>query len=263
MDPLLNRSGGRTLIVPAIAKIAAEASGRFIGLFCGAADVFFVTEPRKGVLVDARKPLIAFYEAVQREPDAVYDELQRLMGLSFSERTFNQIRSKWNGKDFGVLFAAKLLYLNRSCATGTFSVDQGQRFSALWGGMPSPPPLPSLEDVRQASAALKRMRLYTKDYALVLRAARKGDVVYVDAPDWGVGISYGGAMFTETDHIRMSRLLRKASERGVSVLVSNTDCDAVQLLYGGWADTEAFDDGRLLISAIGSAMDRRQMSLFG
>jgi DNA adenine methylase len=251
------------MIVPAIAKIAAQASGRFICLFCGAADVFFTAEPTKGVLVDSRTPLIAFYEAVQREPDAVYDELQRLMKLSFSERTFNQIRSKWNGKDFGVLFAAKLLYLNRSCAPGTFSVDQGQRFSAIWGGLSSPPTLPSLDDVRRASAALKRMRLYTKDYAYVLRAARKGDVIYVDAPDWGVGISYGGAMFTETDHLRLSRLLRKSSERGVTVLVSNTDCDAMQLLYGGWADTEVFDGDRILISAVGSAMDRRQMSLFG
>lgn len=263
MDPLLNRSAGREMIAPAIAKTISVASGRFIGLFCGAADVFFMAEPDSGVLVDSRKPIIAFYEAIQREPDAVHDELQRLLKLSFSERTFNQIRSKWNGKDFGVLFAAKLLYLNRICVPGTFSVDQGQRFSALWGGMSSPPGVPSLDDIRLASAALKRMRLYTKDYAYVLRAARKGDVIYVDAPDWGVDISYGGAMFTETDHVRLSRLLRKASERGVSVLVSNVDCDAVQLLYGGWADTEVFDGGRLLISAIGSAIDRRQMSLFG
>ena len=263
MDPLLSRHQGRELIVPAIANIVSGVTGRFIGLFCGAADVFFHVEPRKGVLVDSRKPLIAFYEAVQREPDAVYDELQLLIKRAFSERTFNQILSKWNGKDFGVLFAAKLLYLNRSCAPGTFAVDQGQRFSATWGGLESLPGLPSLDDMRRASAALKRMRLYTKDYAYVLRAARKGDVVYVDAPTWGVAISYGGAMFTESDQIRLARLLRKASERGVSIVVSSTDCDAVQLMYGGWADTETFNNGQLLVSAMGSSVDRRQMSLFG
>jgi DNA adenine methylase len=240
-----------------------ESNGRFIGLFCGAADAFFAARPPRGVLVDARKPYVAFYEAVQREPDAVHDELQKLLKLSFSERTFNQIRSKWNGKDFGVLFAAKFLYLNRVCADGSFSVDQGQRFTAVWGGLSSLPNFPSLEDVKRASTALKRVRLYTKDYALVLRAARKGDVIYADAPPWGTGIAYGGSLFTEADHVRLARLLRKASERGVTVLVSNADSEGIQALYGNWADTESFDGDQVLISAVGSFLDRRQMNLFG
>jgi DNA adenine methylase len=263
MDPLLSRPKDRSIVVPSIAKMVGGASGRFIGLFCGAADVFFASEPSRGVLVDARKPYVAFYEAIQREPDAVFEELQKLLKLSFSERTFNQIRSKWNGKDFGVVFAAKFLYLNRVCADGSFSVDQGQRFTATWGELYKLPSFPSLDDMKRASAALKRVRLYTKDYALVLRAARKGDVVYADAPPWGTGIAYGGSVFTESDHVRLARLLRKASERGVTVLVSNADCEGIQALYGSWADTEAFDGDQVVVSAVGSFMDRKQMNLFG
>jgi DNA adenine methylase len=229
-------------------------------MFCDTADVFFKVEPTRGVLVDARKPIIAFYEAVQREPDAVHEELQKLLDKPQTERTFNQIRSKWNGKDFGVVFAAKMLYLNRACRPGSFSVDLGQRFSAecgLW----SCSTFPSLGELRQASAILRRMRLYTKDYAYVLRAARKGDVVYVDSPSWGVGISYGGVIFAESEQNRLARLLRRAADRGVTVICSNLDCEPVRALYEPWADTETVGDF-VMISSVGSYMDRKQMSLF-
>jgi DNA adenine methylase len=262
MEPLLTRPNDRSAIVAAVAQKAISVSnGRFIGLFCDAADVFFAVEPARGVLVDARKPIVAFYEAVQREPDAVHEELQKLIDKPLTERTFNHVRSKWNGKDFGVLFAAKFLYLNRVCAPGTFSVDLGQRFAAQWGDI-SNPSFPSLENLKQASALLRRMRLYTKDYAYVLRAARKGDVVYVDSPTWGVGISYGGALFAESEHNRLARLLRRASDRGVTVIASNADCEPVRALYEPWADTETIGEF-VMISSVGSYMDRRQMSLFG
>lgn len=261
MEALLSRPSDRHAIVAALAqKVISLSNGRFIGLFCDTADVFFSVEPTRGVLADARKPLIAFYEAIQREPDAVYEELRKLLDKPLTERTFNQIKSKWNGKDFGVLFAAKFLYLNKLCAPGSFSVDLGQRFAAQWGNVDSPG-FPSLDDLKRASAVLRRMRLYTKDYAYVLRAARKGDVVYVDSPTWGVGISYGGALFAESEHNRLARLLRRAADRGVTVVASNADCDPVRALYEPWADTETVGDF-VMISSVGSYMDRKQMNLF-
>jgi DNA adenine methylase len=261
MEALLSRPNDRHAIVAAVAQKAISLSnGRFIGLFCDAADVFFAIEPTRGVLVDARKPIIAFYEAIQREPDGVYEELRKLLDKPQTERTFNQIKAKWNGKDFGVLFAAKFLYLNKVCVPGSFSVDLGQRFAAEWDGGRQPS-FPSLEDLKRASSVLRRMRLYTKDYAYVLRAARKGDVVYVDSPTWGVGISYGGTLFAESEHNRLARLLRRAADRGVTVLASNADCEPIRALYEPWADTETVGDF-VMISSVGSYMDRKQMSLF-
>lgn len=262
MEPLLRSDESRKSVSSAlIEKAKSLGNGRFVGVFCGLSDVFFSVEPSKGVLIDARKPIIAFYEAVQREPDAVYDEVQRLLGQPFNEKTFNQIRSKWNGKDFGVLFAAKFLYLNRTSLLGSFSVDLGQRFSASWGGLSSPPSFPTLDELRSASSALRNVRLYTNDYAYVLRACRKGDLVYVDLPSWGIAVPYGGSVFSEDDHARIGRLLRKASNRGVNVIASNLDCEAIRMIYGTWSDIEVIDDWAV-ISAAGSYFDRKQMSLF-
>lgn len=262
MEPLLSCPADRKAVVDAIVQKASSlGGGRFIGLFCGVADVFFSIEPGRGVLVDARKPLIAFYEAIQREPDGVYEELKKLLDRPITERTFNQIKSKWNGRDFGVIFAAKFLYLNRMCVPGTFSVDLGQRFAATWKNGISPI-FPSQEHMRHASGVLRRVRLYTKDYSYVLRAARKGDIIYVDAPTWGVGISYGGSLFAENEHNRLARLLRRASDRGVTVLTSNIDCEAIRALYEHWADTESVGKS-IMISSVGSYMDRKQMNLFG
>lgn len=276
MKPLLKWPGERPSVIPIVADRISDClaqGGRFIDLFAGGASVFFMLEPARGVLVDARRPLMAFYEAVQRDPTAVYDELQRLIDSGFDEVSFERVKSGWNGRDFGVRFAAKFIYLSKSSKKGSFFADVGQSFTAKWIDRKRQPTFPSLGKFQAASSLLRRFRLYTRDYSYIVRAAHKGDVIYADAPYWGMRAPYGGGIFGEKDHRRLARLLGKASDRGVRVFVSNIDCDGIRDLYGSWADIDELPIKRrggglagpsqeVLLSATTPFAERNQLNLF-
>ena len=100
MKPLLKWPGGKRRIAPLLVERMSpylSERGRFVELFTGSAAAFFALEPQRAVLVDVCKPLMAFYEAVKREPEAVSSELEVLLELPFGEETFTRIKQGWNG----------------------------------------------------------------------------------------------------------------------------------------------------------------------
>lgn len=279
MKPLLKWPGSKRRIAPLLVdKMAGHVSprGRFIELFTGSAAVFFQMKPERAVLVDACKPLVAFYEAVKREPVAFSDELERLCDMPFGEETFSRIKTEWNGHDFGVKFAAQLMYLNKLGFNGLFRLNRKLGFNVAWGKKKVLPGFPDRDEITYASILLHRAALHSKDFSYVLRATHEGDVVYADPPYWGTYDRYAGGRFGEGDQRRLARMLRKASERGVTVFVSNVDCEEVRGLYDSWMDMETIpvrhiigrtaesrkEVDELLMAAIPPFANRNQLNLF-
>jgi DNA adenine methylase len=237
----------------------------------------FELEPERSVLVDTCKPLISFYEAIKREPDSVHDELEHLKGLEFGEETFSRIKQEWSGHDFGVKFAARLIYLNKLCYNGLFRLNKKLKFNVAWGKKKKLPSFPSLNEFRYAASVLGRTKLYHRDYSRILRATHAGDVVYADPPYWGTYDRYAGGAFKEREHRKLALMLRRASERGVTVFTSNVDCEEVRRLYEHWADIEVVPVNHIigctsgsrrkvnevLVAATGPFVDKRQLNLFG
>lgn len=280
MKPLLKWPGSKSRIADDIANRIAPClteKGRYVELFAGSASVLFHLNPKRSVIVDSCKPLISFYEAIKREPDAVYNELTSLMDLPVSEESYYHIRSQWNGNDFGVKFAAQFIYLNKMCFNGLFRMSSDLKFNVSWGQKDKMPYFPELDEIRNVSNVLRNAKLYCRDYSVILRATRKGDVVYADPPYWGKYDRYSGAgsSFSEKEQRRLANMLKRAAQRGVTVFASNVDCDEVRSLYE-WADIDyipvrhkisASSEGRkdvneIIASSIGPWENKNQMSLF-
>jgi DNA adenine methylase len=275
MEPLLKWPGGKRRLAQYICKSIGKIpdDGRYIELFAGSAAVFFHLMPKNAVLVDVCKPVIYFYEAIQREPEVFCDELERLLELPHSEETYNQIKRQWNGSDFGVRFAAQLLYLNKLGFNGLFRLNQKSEFNVAWGKKKKQPAFPSRETIMQASDLLKGAKLYAADYSNVLRSTHKNDVVYADPPYYGTYDRYSGFSFKDDDHKKLALGLLHAVERGVDVYASNIDNEAVRQMYSGWSQLEVVSllhkigctsESRkkvdeLFIVARGSSGDPRQM----
>lgn len=279
MKPLLKWPGGkRKVALDFAARIVPEigSGGRYLELFAGGAAVFFEMELERAVLVDICKPLMSFYEAVQREPLAVYEEMEVLKDYPFGEWSYNQIRSEWNGDDFGVRFAARMMYLNKTCFNGLFRLNRNKRFNVPWGKKKKLPAFPTRNNYLRAAALLSSTTLYAKDYTYVLRAAHRGDVVYVDPPYWGTYDGYSGQGFSEQDQRKLGKMLHSAAKRGVSIFGSNVDCPEIRSIYGDWAcidvipadhtiaaaggDRRTVDE--VVISATHPLADLKQMNLF-
>lgn len=258
MEPLLKWPGSKRRVAAELsAKISADINpkGRYVELFAGSAALFFHMEPRRAVLVDINKPLIAFYEAVQREPNAFYDETQRLIELPHCEDTFLKIRGEWNGRDFGTKFAARLLYLNKVCFNGLFRLNKDLVFNVPWGKKENLPEFPSKDEVLAASELLRRAKLYHRDFGTVLRTTHCYDTVFCDPPYYGTFDGYAGGKFTDHDQQRLARGLKSAAARGVNAYATNTDCPEIRRLYEDWSQIETIK----VLHRIGASADSRKV----
>ncbi len=279
MKPLLKWPGSKRRIAGQLsARIRPHLSkeGRFIELFAGSAAVFFDLEPERAVLVDVCKPLMSFYEAVQRDPNALYDELERLFELPFTAETYNNIKKEWNGNDYGVKFAARLMYLNRTGFNGLFRLNRKGGYNVAWGKLKKLPGFPTREEVNRASILLNGTTLYGQDYSGILKATHKGDVVYADPPYWQTYDRYAGGGFKDEDHKKLAKGLAQAVHRGVSIFASNLDNEYVRDFYGTWSSIDIIPVlhkigctpesrktvNEVIISAVAPFVDPRQLALF-
>ena len=204
------------------------------------------------------------------------EEVELLKDYPFGEWSYNQIRQEWNGNDFGVRFAARMMYLNRTCFNGLFRLNKAKKFNAPWGKKMKLPAFPTRKEYLRASRLLSGATLYAKDYGHVLRSAHRGDVVYADPPYWGMFDGYSGEGFSQQDHRKLGKMLRRAAERGVSIFSSNVNCPEVLSIYEDWAGIDvmpvdhtiaaAGGDRRIVdevvIYATHPLVDPRQMDLF-
>lgn len=256
MEPLLKYPGGKRRISDYIIGQMKDVlgRGRYIEPFAGGAAVFFKLEPKSAILSDVNKPIINFYEAIQREPSAVYDEILRLLELPHTEETYNRIRADWNGHDFGVKFAAKLLYMNKNGFNGLFRLNKELGYNVAWGKKPKQPAFPTLEELKQASDLLRRTKLYVADFSKIIPRAKKFDSLYVDPPYWDTYDRYAGSGFNNDQQQKLARQLHKAHQRGVSVFASNIDCEGVRQAYQHWTNIEVVS----LLHKIGCTTESRK-----
>lgn len=209
--------------------------GRYIELFAGSAAVFFQMEPKRAVLVDNCKPLISFFEAIQREPNTFSDELEALTKLPHGEETYNAVKREWNGHDFGPKFAARLLYLNKLGFNGLFRLNKQLGYNVAWGKKVKQPKFPDRFTIKKASELLAEASLYCSDYSTILKAAHKDDVIYADPPYFDTYDRYSGIGFSNDDHVKLAAGLKAAVQRGAHVFASNIDHPAIREMYQEFA----------------------------
>jgi DNA adenine methylase len=78
-----------------------------------------------------------------------------------------------------------------------------------------------------------------RDFAQVVKHARKGDFVYFDPPyvplsDTSAFTSYAAGGFGPEDQQRLGEVVGELSKKGVLVMLSNSDTPAVRAIYGGY-----------------------------
>jgi DNA adenine methylase len=238
MDPMLRWPGGKTRLLNYILpKIDIHSKGRYIEPFLGGGSVFFALEPKRAIIADLCKPLISFYEAIQREPNAVLQEMAGLISSNFTQNNYYNLRSQFNYNDFGVKFAARLWYLNKTGFNGLFRLNNSLEYNVPWGNKKKAPTLPEHYKINIMSELLNRTKLYCRDYRETVKLAKRNDFIYLDPPYWHTYSGYTGFGFTNKQQLELATTLKRLSRRGVRILASNIDCEEVRKAYK-WAHIE-------------------------
>lgn len=241
--PFLKWVGGKGQLLPELAKRVALARpyNRYHEPFFGGGALFFWLKANRALgkgqahLTDNNPNLLEAYIGVRDHVEEVI-RLLEAHKLAHCEAHYYAVRAN-------VPFllpdrAARIIYLNRTCFNGLYRENSRGEFNVPMGRYKNPL-ICDADNLRAVSAALKRAKLAQRPFREVLHHAVAGDFVYFDPPYWPLSdtssfTAYAKDNFGRADQEELADVYRQLAERGVRVLLSNSDTPLIHELYAGF-----------------------------
>jgi DNA adenine methylase len=277
--PFLKWAGGKSQLLPELVARAPRGIETYYEPFLGGGAMFFALvsdpelAPRRAVLNDLNRDLIAVYEAVRDDLDALIEHLQpledRYLAAADEDRAaiYYEERERFSHHEPGhdVERAARLIFLNKTCFNGLYRVNRRGTFNVPHGRYARPRILDA-PGLTAASSALRGVELLCIDFEEAVSGAGHGDFVYVDPPFEPLSktssfTGYTEGSFDRAQQQRLKWVLDELTNRGARAMLSNSPQDYILGLYS--ADRGPLDGTRYRITstparrAINSRGDRR------
>jgi DNA adenine methylase len=237
-QPFLKWVGGKGALLAQLQPLLPPgyAKQRYFEPFLGGGAMFFHLGPRRAVLGDMNKELVACYQIVAHDVEAIIRELDR-MALLHSQEHFYAAREAWNDGRIRsrVERAATFIYFNRTCFNGLWRVNRAGKYNVPMGNY-AKPSICMPERLRAAAAALAGAQIRFSSYANTVEDARAGDVVYFDPPYQPASVTanftgYNAEAFGETAQGLLAEQYRALDRRGCQLMLSNSDTPLIRELY--------------------------------
>ena len=246
--PFLKWAGGKAKLAPLVIERAPERIGRYHEPFLGGGAVFFALREAGRIddaaLADGNAELIETWRAVRDDVEGVIAALEplaaRYLRTDWMKRAFvyAEVREDLRPR-LPAAWAARLLFLNKTCFNGLYRVNRKGRFNVPHGRYEQPAILDAAR-LRDASRALAGAELRAEDFEMACARAEPGDFVYLDPPYQPLSATsaftqYTGADFGFADQRRLRDAFDALTERGVRALLSNSAHPDIEELYRGYA----------------------------
>lgn len=243
--PFLKWAGGKAKLAPQVIAAAPSSLSGYVEPFAGAAAVFFALEAERpsipAVLNDANAELVETFTVLRDSHDALRDELERIsreyLALDDTGRRKLYYQSRADSPGSPVGRAARFIFLNKTCYNGLFRVNASGGFNVPHGRYKNP----RIYDealLASCSKALQQADIRCDDFATICAEARPGQFVYLDPPYHPLSATanftgYTRADFGRADQVRLRDAFEDLTRRGVAAMLSNSEHEFVQGLYGG------------------------------
>lgn len=231
--PFLKWPGGKSWLAPHLVElIRGELTGTYIEPFLGSAAVFLRLSPRRAILSDCNAALIRALRTIRDHPHRVVDLAWR---FSNTEDCYYRVRRMRPKTATG--FAARFLFLNRTCWGGIYRLNRHGEFNVPFGN--SGRRICHKGSLIAAATSFKKAALLSADFEDVVGKGVRGDVVYVDPPYTTRGqnngfIRYNERLFSWADQVRLAAACKRAAKRGAFVIISGPWHRDILKLYPGW-----------------------------
>jgi len=232
--PPLKWAGGKYRLIEEIRRLLPGGS-RLIEPFVGSAAVFLNTEYERYLISDINRDLILFYRTLKTERHRFITYCRKLFIPGHNTATaYYQLRDEFNSTRKPLRKAALFLYLNKHGYNGLCRYNNAGDMNVPFGRYEQPY-LPEREMLAFIHKA-ERLRIQHEDFTVVMRAARKGDVIYCDPPyvplsDTSNFTSYSAGGFSLGDQRRLAELAEETAGRGIPVLISNHCTAYTETIY--------------------------------
>ena len=221
-----------------------EKFNRYYEPFIGGGALLLNVQPQKAVINDTNRQLINVYRQLKADAGAVIEAVKRLDAQPCDKDTYLTNRSLYNEKilngENDPECAALMIWINKHCFNGLYRVNSKGLFNVPYNNKTTGPSIDENNLIRTGDYLREAdIRIQLGDFAEACADARAGDFVYFDSPYVPVSetanfTDYTMDGFTMKDHVRLAELVKKLSDRGVKIMVSNHDVPLVRELYWGF-----------------------------
>lgn len=247
--PFLKWAGGKGQLISQYIPYFPSTFQNYYEPFLGGGAVFFHLQSRRdaywrtppvkqrlqpptAILSDINSELINVYCCVRDDVEALILLLAQHQ-QQHSKEYYYQIRSQ--PFTTNLESAARFIYLNKTCFNGLYRENSKGEFNVPMGKYKNPG-ICQAETLRLAYEALANVQIEVRQFETVLDYANAEDFVYFDPPYYPLNntsnfTTYHRGAFTEVDQIRLSEVFAALAQRGVKVMLSNSDCDFIKELY--------------------------------
>lgn len=239
--PFLKWAGGKSQILDELIARLPRTFNAYHEPFAGSGALFFELASQgrlgKAYLSDASRALMEAYRAVRNEVEEVIGLLQRHArkhGYDYYYKT----RALNSNNLSPAQRAARLIYLNKTCYNGLYRENKSGQFNVPLGSYKNPL-ICDEDNLRAASKVLRKAGVARRHYAKVVQRAQPGDFIYFDPPyhprsSTSSFTAYDRNGFTRDDQITLRLTFNELTQRGVYVMLSNSDTPLIRELYQGF-----------------------------
>lgn len=231
--PFLKWAGGKTKLIQQYIPYFPTDYKNYYEPFLGGGAVFFYLNPPVASLTDINAELVNAYCCVKNNVEELIDAL-RIHQIRHCKDYYYQMR-QFNCAT-SIEKAARLIYLNKTCFNGLYRENSQGGFNVPIGKYKNPTICnPAL--LRSTSNALQNARIEVRPFEDILNyAISSNDFVYFDPPYYPVSstsnfTAYSRYAFSQDNQIKLQEVFTELAQRGVKVMLSNSDCDFIRNLY--------------------------------
>lgn len=245
VHPFVKWAGGKTQLLEVIESHLPETFNRYFEPFVGGGALLFKLQPKAFSINDSNEELICVYKCLENNElfELLKNELLK-HEESHSEEYYYQVREMDKLEGFNNLpiyvRAGRMIYLNKACFNGLYRVNSKGYFNVPSGK----------KNVVNCfdKKTFDNLNLFFKnrkpvitsiDFEEAVKNAKAGDFVYFDPPydTWeekNSFTSYDKNAFGKGEQVRLAKVFKELSDKGVYVMLSNHNTKFINELYKGF-----------------------------
>ena len=242
LRPFVKWAGGKTQLLDRLHAYMPKTYNNYFEPFIGGGSFFLNIAPKKATINDFNAELVCAYKCFQNDElfELLKNELKK-HEVNHSEEYYYQIRSM--DKEEGFLSlpiyvrAARMIYLNKACFNGLYRVNSKGFFNVPSGRKKKVVTFDeeNFDSLREYFRN-NDITILNGDFEDAVKNAKAGDFVYFDPPydvieSKNSFTSYAKNDFGKDEQIRLARLYKKLSDKGVFVMLSNHNTAFINELY--------------------------------
>lgn len=234
--PFLKWAGGKGRLLEQYQPYFPSQIATYFEPFIGGGAVFFALRHRcqSAVIADINPELVNVYQVVQTQVEPLIAQLS--VHRQHHDRDHYYAVRAQTQLQCPVARAARLLYLNKTCYNGLYRENSKGYFNVPMGRYKNPR-ICDPELLRAAAVALRRSRIQQAAFDFLLQQpVSPQDFIYFDPPYHPISVTssftgYNRYGFTPQDQQRLQQVFVALAQRGVNVMLSNSDCPFIRELY--------------------------------